>query len=442
MKISRLPATPRETLSMSGLLAFILKVFFKGADLFGFRKYPLKNASADFEDWTLLQKISWVYKSKNPIVKAEKGSGLEKFFKNNCEIIKLPEGFKKKSSFSFAAAGDLYKVEGMENSKNLLYEDVAEILFEQDISYANLESQLTKQESGNIIFDTKETPPLCCTKEQFDALKGHKEKKYTLMHTACNHTLDMGEEGVETTLEQLELEGIVDIGTNREVKEQHQGRIIEKNGIKTGFVSATFGLNGKEVPEGKGYLVNVVKFHRKDGKPDLTLLENQITHCRKQGCDLIIASLHWGYEYEFFPRKHQVKLAHKIIESGADIIVAHHAHVIQPVEYYRTRRDPDRIAVIAYSLGNLTTFFSAPHLVLSQVLNLSAAKGVFNGRARTYIESAEVIPVMQVESESAGLPVVRIKKLSDMIKQVEKNAVEEEEEYLAKVAGYANLVFG
>lgn len=442
MKKSRLPATPRETLSMSGFLAFIVNVLFKLADLLGYWKYPLKKASADFEDWTLLQKIFWVYKSKNPIVRAEKGSGLERFFKTTRKIIKLPEGFEKKSAVSFAAAGDLYKVEGLENSKNLLYEAVADILFEQDISYANLESQLTKQESGGIMFDTKETPPLCCTEEQFETVKGHKGKTFTLMHTACNHTLDMGVEGVETTLERLDMEGIVDLGTNREEKEQRRGRIIEKKGIKTGFVSATFGLNGKQVPEGKEYLVNVVKFHRQDGKPDLTLIDNQIRYCREQGCDLIIASLHWGYEYEFFPKKHQVNVAHEIIESGADIIVAHHSHVIQPVEYYRTRRDPDRIALIAYSLGNLTTSYSAPHLVLSQVLNLSFAKGVFNGRTRTYIESAEVIPVMQVESESAGLPVLRIKKLSDMIRRKETSETEEEKDYIAKVATYADLIPG
>jgi poly-gamma-glutamate synthesis protein (capsule biosynthesis protein) len=185
-----------------------------------------------------------------------------------------------------------------------------------------------------------------------------------------------------------------------------------------------------------------VKFHKPNGSPDLSLLKDQISYCREQHCDIIIASLHWGYEYEFYPRKHQVKVAHDIVEAGADIIVAHHAHVIQPVEFYRTKRDPDRIALIAYSLGNLTTNFSAPHLVLSQVINLSMAKGAIKKRERTYIESAEIIPVIQVESEVDDLPAIRLKKLDAVLDEVKESEDEQAKEYLSQVAYYAELILG
>jgi len=179
-----------------------------------------------------------------------------------------------------------------------------------------------------------------------------------------------------------------------------------------------------------------------EDSPDLSLLNRQISYCRDQGCDVIIASLHWGYEYEFYPRKHQVETAHDIVEMGADMIVGHHSHVIQPVEYYRTERDPDRVAVIAYSLGNLTSGFSAPHLVLSQVLNLSFAKGVIKGKDATYIESAEMIPVIQVETEVDGLPAIRVKKLGDVIRRVKEGGDKEEWKYVSKVMKYAELILG
>lgn len=421
MITSRLPATPRDALSMSPLLKFIVNILLKGADIFGYWKYPDKKASADFEDWSLLQKIAWIYKSRHPIVNPEKDSGLEEYFKNCPRTIALPTGFKKKSSITLAAVGDLYKADGLENSKDLLYEDAAQLIFGKDITYANLESQLTKQEFGKIIFNKNETPPLCSTNEQYAALRGHKRKKFTVLHTANNHTLDMGLEGVETTLERLKKEGIIDLGTNRQEADRQKGRIIEKKGMKIGFAAATFGLNGKAVPAGKEYIVNVVKFHKRTGAPDLSLLLNQIEYCRGQGCDFVIASLHWGYEYELYPRLHQVGIAHELIESGADIIIGHHAHVIQPVEYYRTRRDPDRLAAIAYCLGNLTTSFSAPHLVLSHVLDLKITRGVFKNQEKTYIEKVNIIPVMQVESELGGVPVIRIKNFLDMLQQVIKN---------------------
>lgn len=438
---SRLPATPLDALSISGILKFIVTTIHRCADLFGFWKHPSKKAAADFEDMSLLAKIYWGYKSKNPVLKGEKGAYLEAFFKNNKKAFSLPGSFEKKHSVTFSAIGDLIKVEGLENSRDKLYEKAADLIFDKDISYANLESQLTNQDIGGYTFSDKETPPLCLSEDQYNVLKGHAGKQFTVMHTACNHTYDMGLEGVETTLAQLEKDNILDLGTNRHPSEQQKGRIIEKNNIKIGFVSATFGLNGKVVPEGKEYTVNVVKFHpyrkkQADSKPDLTLLNNQIAYCREQGCDMIIASLHWGYEYEFFPRQHQVDMAHALVEAGVDVIVAHHAHVLQPVEYYHPQRDPGRTAVIAYSLGNLTTSFSAPHLVLSGVLNLTIVKGLVNGEEKTVVREAQLIPVVQRDFMADDLPVIQLEKLETF----SENKTREERDYISAVEAYAELV--
>lgn len=439
---SRLPATPLETLSISGLLRAIVKTIHTAADIFKFWKYPSKNAAGDFEEMTLMDKMYWGYKSKNPIIHAEKGSPLETSLKTGKNPHPLPHGFEKTNAVTFAAVGDLIKVEGLENSKDTLYEDVADLIFDKDISYANLESQLTGRDVGAYTFSDKETPPLCCTKEEYDALKEHKGKRFTVMHTACNHTFDVGLEGLETTLEQLEEDNIPDLGTNRAPVEQRKGRIIEKNGIKIGFVSATYGLNGKKVPEGKEYMVNVVKFcHKGKSEIDLTLLKDQISFCKKQGCDIIIGSLHWGYEYEFFPRQKQVEAAHELVEEGVDVIVSHHPHVVQPMEFYRPpgdAGDADRTAVIAYSLGNLTSSYSAPHLVLSAVLNLTIAKGTLNGTETTLIENAELIPVVQRDSMKGGVPVIRVEKLDTFSAQVGKT--EKQKEYISAVKRYADLI--
>ncbi|UCH93820.1 MAG: CapA family protein [Candidatus Aminicenantes bacterium] len=444
---SRLPATPLEALSISGVLKFIVKTIHACADVFGFWKSPSKKAAADFEDMSLLAKIYWGYKSKNPVLKGEKGAHLEAFFKNHQKGLSLPESFEKRHSLTFSAVGDLIKVEGLENSRDKLYEKVVDLIFDRDISYANLESQLTTRDIGGYTFSEKEAPPLCLSKEQYDVLKGYRGKQFTLMHTACNHTFDVGMEGVETTLAQLEKDHIVDLGTNRNASDQQKGRIIEKNGIKIGFVSATYGLNGKEVPGGKEHMVNMVRFHRgqkgrvdSDRNIDLTLLNNQISYCKDQGCDMVIASIHWGYEYEFFPRQHQVEIAHTLVESGVDVIVSHHAHVVQPVEYYRPRRDPDRTAVIAYSLGNLTTSFSAPHLVLSGVLNLTIVKGSVNGEEKTFVQDAQLVPVVQRDFIESDLPVIQLEKLETFSAGKDENKTREEIDYISAVEGYAKLV--
>ncbi len=90
---SRLPATPLEALSISGALRFIVKTIHTCADIFGFWNYPSKNAAGDFEDMSLKDKIYWGYKSKKPVRRAEKSSGLESDFKDNSVEVRLPQGF-------------------------------------------------------------------------------------------------------------------------------------------------------------------------------------------------------------------------------------------------------------------------------------------------------------------------------------------------------------
>jgi poly-gamma-glutamate synthesis protein (capsule biosynthesis protein) len=124
--------------------------------------------------------------------------------------------------------------------------------------------------------------------------------------------------------------------------------------------------------------------------------------------------MHWGYEFEFFPRKKQVEIARQLVEEGADAIVCHHPHVAQPVEYYQTKRDPQRKAIIAYSLGSLTWGYSAPHLALSIVLNLELSKGHMHGRKCTYIASAKVTPVCRIYEQVEGKVITRIVKLSSL----------------------------
>ena len=410
---SRLPATPLEALKISTALKVIVKTVHTVADIFGFWKRPSKKAAADFEQMSLLDKMYWGYKSKKPVRLPEKGLQQETQFINKKDSIDIPDTFVQENTVTIGAAGDLIKVDGLEHSSESLYAQIAPLLFDKDISYGNLESQMTGQDLGDYIFSDKETPPLCCTTAQYDTLKQYKGKKMTVMHTACNHTLDMGLEGLETTLSMLENDHILDLGTNRRKDMAEQGRIIEINGIKIGFISATFGLNGKEVPAGKEYMVNVVKFHphnQQKENPDLSLLEKQINDCKSQHCDFIIASLHWGYEYEHFPRIHQVRMAHRLVESGVDAIIGHHSHVLQPVEFYRPRRDLNKTAVIAYSLGNLTSSFSAPHLVLSGILNLEISKGKLDGKIKTLITAARLHQVKQEDfiDDSDQLPKIRL----------------------------------
>lgn len=438
---SELPATPIDVLDISSLKTKLkVKAAVGLAEIFGFWKHPLDGAATAAEEMTLRDIYYWVYKCANPVTRAEKGTSPDRLFNRDGRIVRLPDGFKKEKTITFGAAGDLLRAEGMdEHLQDVLFEKVAHLLFDQTVSYANFESPITGQELVEEVIGDRGPPIECSSRAQFDALKGHKGKQFTVMNTANNHMCDMGLEGVETTLGVLQEEGILDVGTNRRPEEAGEGRLLTSNGIKIGFVSTTFGLNGHTLPAGEEYRVNVSKLLSVAVEPDLSLLRQQIEHCKSAGCDFIIGSIHWGYEFEFFPRQRQIDMAHTLIEWGVDAIIAHHPHVIQPVEYYRTKRDPDRVAVIAYSLGTLTWGFSAPHLVLSLILNLTLAKGRSGGKDRTYIDAASVTPVFRGSTDQDGRRMTRIEKLAD---HLDGRSSAYDPGHIDRIRQYAALVLG
>ena len=82
------------------------------------------------------------------------------------------------------------------------------------------------------------------------------------------------------------------------------------------------------------------------------LVYRDIQQLKKLGCDVIIYSCHWGKEYSPTRNKTQERMAQYAVNSGADIVVGTHPHVVQGVESRRNSKDTHS-ALVLYSLGNL-----------------------------------------------------------------------------------------
>ncbi len=67
----------------------------------------------------------------------------------------------------------------------------------------------------------------------------------------------------------------------------------------------------------------------------------------KEEHDLVIVCYHWGDELDYYPNSRQQKLAHATIDAGADLIIGHHSHRINPIEEYNGK-------YIVYSVGNFS----------------------------------------------------------------------------------------
>ncbi len=175
-----------------------------------------------------------------------------------------------------------------------------------------------------------------------------KELGVDIMTTANNHTLDKGFRGLSATLDFLDQSGISHVGTARNEPEQDCLLFCDLNGIKTAFLAYTYGTNGIPVPEGKEFCVNLI---------DEELILRQIARAKNEGAELIVASMHWGVEYQTTENAEQDRLAEFLIENDVDIILGCHPHVLQPMKMLKVETDEgeQKEGLVIFSQGN---FFS------------------------------------------------------------------------------------
>lgn len=124
---------------------------------------------------------------------------------------------------------------------------------------------------------------------------------------------------------------------------------------KVGIASAGFSFNGQDDLRTTHLIIGSfrVSIHCESLIADCTSqvidyskIEDRIVRSfAETPANIRIVSLHWGDEYVPVPAPYQQQLAHRLVEKGANLILGHHPHVLQPVEEYKG-------ALIAYSLGN------------------------------------------------------------------------------------------
>ncbi|MBQ7229721.1 MAG: CapA family protein [Oscillospiraceae bacterium] len=128
-----------------------------------------------------------------------------------------------------------------------------------------------------------------------------------------NHYYDYGEEGMRSTREALDAAGIAHAWRDSFLYTTDSGLTI-------------------------GVYCDDFSFEREH-------METSFAALREQGAEVIVCAFHWGEEREYAPDLDQTTWGHIAIDSGADVVVGHHPHVLQPIEYYGG-------GVICYSLGN------------------------------------------------------------------------------------------
>jgi len=172
-----------------------------------------------------------------------------------------------------------------------------------------------------------------------------------VLSTANNHTFDRGLEGINSTLDFFDSTNIVTVGTYRSQQDRETPRIVEKNGIKFGFLAYTLSTN-QIVPQQYRNLVGMYRNPetRKVTDEYKNLIAKEMSALRPQ-VDVLIVMMHWGTEFTFEPNSEQKEMARFLNEHGADIVYGSHSHSVQPVEFI----EGERKTLVFYSLGNFAS---------------------------------------------------------------------------------------
>ncbi|MDQ0254441.1 poly-gamma-glutamate synthesis protein (capsule biosynthesis protein) [Evansella vedderi] len=160
---------------------------------------------------------------------------------------------------------------------------------------------------------------------------------FTTINLANNHLMDYGELGLEQTLAHFANVDVDVVGVGESLEDISD---LVVHTVNDGFTIATIGLTDVHVYGFSAELYGTGGV--------FTLSPHQyvpVIREAKENADLVIVHVHWGEEYSPRYNARQADHAQLLADAGADIIVGHHAHVLNPVEIIDE-------TIVLYGLGN------------------------------------------------------------------------------------------
>jgi poly-gamma-glutamate capsule biosynthesis protein CapA/YwtB (metallophosphatase superfamily) len=205
-----------------------------------------------------------------------------------------------------------------------------------DLALCHLETPLTTGEPASY-------PVFATPDELADAVRA---AGWDGCSTASNHSLDGGQEGIDTTARELDRRGLSHTGSFSSPRDRDRVTLFEVDGVKVGLVAYTDMTNGIPLPD--PWSANVAPADdplRSRAEPILA----DADRARAAGAEAVIVNMHWGDENSLEPNSSQLELARRLTRSpDVTVVVGQGPHVVQPI-----RRINGKFVV--FSEGNLVS---------------------------------------------------------------------------------------
>lgn len=173
---------------------------------------------------------------------------------------------------------------------------------------------------------------------------------FNLVNLSTNHSKDKGIAGLKYSSafwKKQRENGVYAVGSYVSEEDRKEARFEEKNGIKYALLGYSTVTNGFTITDEDSHYW--VLYDKQKVKEDVERIKDKV--------DVVIVSMHWGVEYTHTPTDEQKEIAEYLSSLGVDIVIGHHPHVIQPIQYVND-------TLVIYSLGN---FLSAQDGTMKRV---------------------------------------------------------------------------
>lgn len=239
-------------------------------------------------------------------------------------------------SFSMTAGGDViggFGVSGVVASMgSSLFKNVAPSFEKSDFGFVNLESPLT---TGGDAQGWKDV----VIKGNPDMAPAMAKSGINVVTMANNHAGDMGDSGLLDSIKYCEKNDIAVVGAGKDIKQAMAGKVLETDdGVRVAFLGFTDVLP-------VGYPATSSSPGVAPGRADIGAVKQAIKAAKKKA-DFVVVGWHWNFEYKRAPTYLETSQGKAAIDAGADIVIAHHPHLLDGMEAYHG-------GLIVYSLGNL-----------------------------------------------------------------------------------------